>query len=71
MNKWISSAILISVFLALHFGSPHYAHAAWTNDPAVNTPIAADGGNDLAPAIVSDGHFLRCATLPSSNLTLK
>jgi hypothetical protein len=35
---------------------PVTGHTAWSNDPAVNTPIAATEGNDWHPKILSDSH---------------
>jgi hypothetical protein len=43
------------IFFCLAVAFPHAAQAAWSGDPAVNTPVSVDYGADWHPKILKDG----------------
>jgi len=55
MRKTTIARNLVVMILCISFGVPALTHAAWSDNPAVNTPISLTGGDDVFPAMISDG----------------
>jgi len=56
MRRRVCFQFLLSVFFLITVFAPMYSHAAWSNDPRINTPISTAVGEQNFQQTTTDGN---------------